>query len=127
MTEDRSMSETWICVASWFGVTTISERCRIREEGWSMAELRACPHCGGAATTSELAGIKPIVPGWGWVGCQSCRRFIEYINGERGKKKATAVWNTRASDAEIEGLRKQVSDLTIALGRAEGRLMDNDQ
>lgn len=61
-------------------------------------ELKPCPFCGGGATTSEAAGIKPVVHGWGWVGCQHCRVFMEYINGAIGKKKAVSAWNRRADD-----------------------------
>ena len=60
-----------------------------------MEELRECPFCGGEATTAENEKIKPICFGWGWVGCQKCRMFIEYINGDFGKQEAIDAWNQR--------------------------------
>lgn len=59
-------------------------------------ELKNCPFCGGEATTSEKEGLQDRQPyGWGWVGCQKCRVFINWSNGDRGKKLAIAAWNKR--------------------------------
>lgn len=62
-----------------------------------MEELKPCPFCGGEAKTSEIAGIpkENLLFGWGWVGCQHCRCFMNYSHGERGKKEAIEAWNKR--------------------------------
>ena len=62
-------------------------------------ELKPCPFCGGEAKTNETAGIpKENMNGWGWIGCQKCRVFIDFIDNEIGKEQATAAWNRRAND-----------------------------
>ncbi len=60
-------------------------------------KLLPCPHCGGEATTNELQKIRNehMPPGWGWVGCQNCRCFINWSHGDRGKGLAIAAWNRR--------------------------------
>lgn len=58
-------------------------------------KMKPCPFCSGQATTSEKEGIKNMPYGWGWVGCQSCRVFINWSHGEYGKRMAVGAWNTR--------------------------------
>lgn len=58
-------------------------------------ELKPCPFCGGEATTSEEQKIDNLPYGVGWVGCQPCRVFIDWVHGERGKKLAIEAWNKR--------------------------------
>lgn len=61
-----------------------------------MDELKKCPFCGGEATTSEKEGLQDNQPhGWGWVGCRSCRVFMNWSHGNRGKKLAIEAWNRR--------------------------------
>lgn len=57
-----------------------------------MSELRACPFCGGEA--SERNFTEPFKNGW--VGCQKCRCFIEWV--KEGKLLAVAAWNRRTPD-----------------------------
>lgn len=66
-----------------------------------MSELKPCPFCGGEAQTNEVAGMSNENPpfGWGWVGCQKCRVFMQYNRGEQGKRQAVKAWNARASQA----------------------------
>ncbi len=62
-----------------------------------MEELKPCPFCGGEATTSEKEGLQDNwPPGWGFVGCQRCRCYMNWNHGERGKKLAIETWNTRS-------------------------------
>ena len=64
-------------------------------------ELKPCPFCGGEATTSEKEIKQEILKqqpyGWGWVGCQSCRVFMNWSNGDRGKRLAIEAWNRRVA------------------------------
>ena len=60
--------------------------------------LRRCPFCGGEATTSEKEHIENLPHGVGWVGCQRCRVFIDWVRGDRGKKLAIEAWNRRVGE-----------------------------
>lgn len=55
-----------------------------------MDQLRNCPFCGGKAAVCDIK--KPSVNGW--VGCQMCRCFIDWVKD--GKSLAIAAWNRRA-------------------------------
>ena len=58
-----------------------------------MTKLKPCPFCGRKAAERDIK-----VPGGnGWVGCQRCRCFIDFV--KNGKPRAIAAWNRRA-DAE---------------------------
>lgn len=62
-------------------------------------ELKPCPFCGGEAKTNETAGIrKENLHGWGWIGCQKCRVFINFIDNIRGARQAKEAWNRRADN-----------------------------
>ena len=61
-------------------------------------ELKPCPFCGGEATTSEKTTDKTNAFEFGWIGCQKCRCFINYINNARGKQEATEAWNRRIGE-----------------------------
>lgn len=67
-----------------------------------MSELKPCPFCGGEAQTNEVVGMSNENPpfGWGWVGCQKCRVFMQYNHGERGKRQAVEAWNRRADQQQ---------------------------
>lgn len=54
-----------------------------------MTSLKPCQHCGGEAAQRDFD--KPFKNGW--VGCQNCRCFIQWIKG--GKKEAVQAWNRR--------------------------------
>lgn len=54
-----------------------------------------CPFCRGEAKTSETTTDKENKFEFGWIGCQHCRCFINYINNERGKRQAIKAWNIR--------------------------------
>lgn len=62
-------------------------------------KLRPCPFCGSEAVEGKvkLNGVESERNGW--IGCRECRVFINYINGERGRKQAIKTWNTRAKEA----------------------------
>lgn len=64
----------------------------------NMPELKKCPFCGGEAKTSHFTTDPENKFEFGWIGCQECRVFINYINNERGRKQAVNAWNRRASD-----------------------------
>ncbi len=72
------------------------------KEGVEMSELKPCPFCGGEAQTNEVVGMSNGNPpfGWGWVGCQKCRVFMQYNHGERGKRQAVEAWNRRADEQQ---------------------------
>ena len=57
--------------------------------------LVPCPLCGGETKTSETTTDKENKFEFGWIGCQHCRCFINYINNEKGKRQAIEAWNTR--------------------------------
>ena len=57
--------------------------------------LKDCPFCGGKATTSELTTDKQNKFHFGWIGCQNCHCFINYINNHSGKRLAIEAWNRR--------------------------------
>lgn len=63
-------------------------------------ELKPCPFCGGKAETSEQTTDKGNKFAFGWIGCQQCQCFINYINNYTGKTKAAEAWNRRADNAE---------------------------
>ena len=60
-----------------------------------MAELLPCPFCGGEAKASFETVDTENKFYVGWIGCQNCKCFIDYINNERGLKQAINAWNTR--------------------------------
>ena len=62
-------------------------------------ELKPCPFCGGEAKTSWGTVDPDNEFYFGWIGCQKCRCFINYINNNRGLKEATEAWNRRVDDA----------------------------
>lgn len=62
-----------------------------------MAELKPCPFCGGEAKTSFTTTDLENKFEFGWIGCQRCRCFINYINNSRGLKEATEAWNRRTT------------------------------
>ena len=52
--------------------------------------LLPCPFCGRKAAERDIK-----VPGGnGWVGCQRCRCFMDFV--KNGKLRAIAAWNSRA-------------------------------
>ena len=63
-------------------------------------ELKPCPFCGRKATTSEETTDPTNGFDIGWIGCQKCRCFINYINNVRGKREATEAWNRRVGEKE---------------------------
>lgn len=68
-----------------------------QEEGGVMSEeLKPCPFCGGEAKEGPVNINGTDSSDIGWVGCQECRVFMNYMNGERGRKLAIEAWNTRA-------------------------------
>ena len=63
-----------------------------------MTKLKPCPFCGRKAAERDIK-----VPGGnGWIGCQSCRCFIDFV--KNGKPQAIAAWNRRA-DARQHALK----------------------
>ena len=69
----------------------------------TMSELKPCPFCGGEATSSEKTTDPKNTFEFGWIGCQQCRCFINYINNSRGKKQAEDAWNRRVGEGEKDG------------------------
>lgn len=63
-----------------------------------MIELKPCPFCGGAAKTSDTTTDLENRFEWGWIGCQECRVFVNYINNPRGRKQAEDAWNRRVEE-----------------------------
>lgn len=61
-----------------------------------MVKLKPCPFCGGEAAVRDIK--EPSANGW--VGCQRCRCFMDFVNN--GKPQAIAAWNRRAQP-EITG------------------------
>lgn len=72
------------------------------EEGMTLAmvepELKPCPFCGGEAATSFQTTDPENKFEFGWIGCQKCKCFINYINNAKGLKEATEAWNRRADN-----------------------------
>lgn len=68
------------------------------QERKQMDNLKPCPFCGGDARMSETTTDRENKFEFGWIGCQKCRCFINYINNSRGKRKAVEVWNRRVND-----------------------------
>ena len=64
-------------------------------------ELKSCPFCGGKAVSSEQTTDKKNEFEFGWIGCQKCRCFINYINNRDGKNKAIKAWNRRTDNVKI--------------------------
>lgn len=60
-----------------------------------MDELKNCPFCGRKAIHESWETDKMILFGTGWVGCRACRCFMNYVNGERGRRLAFEAWNRR--------------------------------
>ncbi|UZT82926.1 Lar family restriction alleviation protein [Caproicibacterium sp. BJN0003] len=54
-----------------------------------MGELKPCPLCGRKAVRRNFT--VPCVNGW--VGCQKCHCFINWVND--GEPEAIAAWNRR--------------------------------
>lgn len=67
--------------------------------------LLPCPFCGGEAKTSDTTTDEENKFKFGWIGCQECRVFINYINNQRGKLEASAAWNRRANLDSCENVR----------------------
>lgn len=61
-------------------------------------ELKPCPYCGGEAVTSFQTTDPENKFAFGWIGCQKCRCFINYINNAKGLKEAAEAWNRRADN-----------------------------
>lgn len=59
-------------------------------QGKDFQPLRECPFCGGEAAARDIK--EPFVNGW--VGCQRCRCFMDFV--KNGKPLAIAAWNRRA-------------------------------
>ena len=62
--------------------------------------LKSCPFCGGEAKTSQGTTDPNNEFKLGWIGCQECQCFINYINNPRGKRLATETWNRRADNGK---------------------------
>lgn len=77
--------------------------------------IKPCPFCGGEATTSEKTTDKTNSFEFGWIGCQKCRCFINYINDDRGKRLATEAWNRRAIDEKTTSLGGGGVDETVRI------------
>lgn len=83
------------------------------------SELKPCPFCGGAGIFENASGSYGYYPAKMRVRCsdKGCsgqtgwfqHGELDYDKTPVAKGKATTAWNTRASDAEITGLRKIVS------------------
>ena len=64
-----------------------------------MTKLKPCPFCGRKAAERDIK-----VPGGnGWVGCQRCRCFIDFV--KNGKPRAIAAWNRRADARQHAGVK----------------------
>ena len=64
-------------------------------------KLLPCPFCGGEAAVRDIK--EPSANGW--VGCQRCRCFMDFVNN--GKPQALAAWNRRAEgNPEAKGERR---------------------
>lgn len=61
-------------------------------------KLKPCPFCGGEAVTSFQTSDPENKFAFGWIGCQKCRCFINYINNAKGLKEAAEVWNRRINN-----------------------------
>lgn len=61
-------------------------------------KLKPCPLCGGDAKTSDTTTDPQNKFRFGWIGCQDCQVFINYINNTGGRKKAEDAWNRRVND-----------------------------
>ncbi len=70
-------------------------------------KIKNCPFCGGKAEEDDYTNNKHMVFGTGWIGCRSCRVFINYINGERGRRLAISAWNRRAENEVDDGKSKR--------------------
>ena len=62
--------------------------------------LKSCPFCGGEAKTSQGTTDPDNEFEFGWIGCQECQCFINYINNPTGKRLATQAWNRRAENGK---------------------------
>lgn len=67
-----------------------------------IVELKPCPLCGGEATTSWKAVDPNNEFYFGWIGCQKCRCFINYVNNNRGLDEAVETWNRR-TNGDVNG------------------------
>lgn len=70
-----------------------------------MEKLKPCPFCGGEAAQRDFT--EPFVNGW--VGCQKCHCFINWVKG--GKPEAVAVWNRRAAPENKELTLEQLRQM----------------
>lgn len=61
----------------------------------SSEKLKPRPFCGDEAKTSHGTVDPENKLRFGWIGCQECRCFINYVNNSRGLKEATEAWNRR--------------------------------
>jgi Lar family restriction alleviation protein len=98
-----------------------------------MSDLKPCPFCGGEAVEGKVKFNGKESERDGWLGCRECRVFLNYTNGERGKKMAIEIWNTRYERTSriVEGSRKYVfSDGTELFedgcSECNGYLIDRD-
>ena len=81
-----------------------------------MNELKPCPFCGGEADEDSYLTNKHMVYGTGWIGCRSCRAFIEYMNGDRGKSLAVEAWNRRVVQKDKVSLFKYCPNCGAYMG-----------
>ena len=58
-------------------------------------KLLPCPFCGSEAAECDIK--QPFANGW--VGCQRCRCFMDFV--KNGKPLAIAAWNRRADAAPV--------------------------
>jgi len=58
-----------------------------------MEDLKKCPFCGGESKHKD--GNQEGMQGFGWIGCQPCRVFINYRENMTGLKLAIESWNKR--------------------------------
>lgn len=83
-------------------------------------KLKPCPFCGGEAVTSFQTTDPENKFAFGWVGCQNCRCFINYMNNAKGLKEATETWNRRAENGKIkefaERLKKEAFECDVSFG-----------
>lgn len=67
-------------------------------------KLKPCPFCGGEAVTSLQTTDPENKFAFGWIGCQKCRCFINYINNAKGLKEAAEAWDRRADNRHFNPL-----------------------
>ena len=70
------------------------------DEVVGMSDLKPCPFCGCEAVEGKVKVNGKELERDGWLGCRECRVFMNYMNGERGRKMAAEAWNRRATDGD---------------------------